>query len=244
MARGDSLVRISEIGWQQLHDDVGGVPRLPICGSAARNRIRRGRRAFGCDVPRRATRLGRRPRGPSLVGPAGRLLDQCAAGSRHRSGARLRNQRGQAFKWEPRGKRRIHAKPNAAEIVACLPWLQGELSIVKPRVLVCLGATAAQALLGRNFRVTQQRGKWVDSPLAPFVMATVHPASILRAPDSDTRHAEMARFVADLRVVGGVLHPKARRAPGECDLRRGCRRSRPTIPCSGPAGTPHRSQMA
>src|SRR6185369_1903970 len=97
-------------------------------------------------------------------------------------------------------KRRIHAKPNAAEIAACFPWLEAEIAVVKPRALVCLGATAAQALLGRTFRVTQRRGQLVESTLAKYVSAPVHPSSILRAPDPDTRHAEMARFVADLRV--------------------------------------------
>jgi DNA polymerase len=103
------------------------------------------------------------------------------------------------FKWEPRGKRRIHQKPNAAEIGACRPWLDAEIALVRPHALVCLGATAAQALLGRGFRVSQQRGRFVPSPLAPRVMATVHPSSILRAPDDEARRAEMQRFVDDLK---------------------------------------------
>ena len=106
------------------------------------------------------------------------------------------------FKWQPRGKRRIHQKPNAAEIAACRPWLDAELSLLKPKVLVCLGATAAQALLGRQFRVSKQRGVPVESDLAPVVMATVHPSSILR---SDDREAEMALFVEDLRRVAEAL---------------------------------------
>jgi DNA polymerase len=105
------------------------------------------------------------------------------------------------FKWEPRGKRRIHKRPRQSEIDACRPWLDDELAIVKPRALVCLGSTAAQALLGRQFRVTAQRGTPVPSPLAPIVVATVHPSSILRAPDEETRRVEYARFVADLKVV-------------------------------------------
>jgi uracil-DNA glycosylase len=105
------------------------------------------------------------------------------------------------FKWEPKGKRRIHAKPNAVEITACLPWLQAELDIVKPTVLVCLGATAAQALLGRQFKVTQHRGEWVKSPLAEGVTATVHPSSILRAPDEAARQEAFARFVEDLAKI-------------------------------------------
>jgi uracil-DNA glycosylase len=109
------------------------------------------------------------------------------------------------FKWEPRGKRRIHAKPNAAEIAACRPWLETEIALVKPRVLVCLGATAAQALLGREFKVSRERGTFVPSPLAPRVTATVHPSSILRASDEESRRAEMRRFVNDLERVAAAL---------------------------------------
>jgi uracil-DNA glycosylase len=109
------------------------------------------------------------------------------------------------FKWEPRGKRRIHSKPNAGEIRACLPWLRAELEAVAPAAVVCLGATAAQALLGKAFRVSTQRGQWVESELAPRVLATVHPSSLLRAPDPETRRAEMRRFVADLSVVAEAL---------------------------------------
>jgi len=109
------------------------------------------------------------------------------------------------FKWEPRGKRRIHKKPNAAEIAACRPWLEAEIAVLKPKVVVCLGATAAQALLGRDFRVTQHRGEFLESPIASYVMATVHPSSILRAPDDETRHEEMRRFVADLKKLSRVL---------------------------------------
>jgi len=109
------------------------------------------------------------------------------------------------FKWEPRGKRRIHKKPNAAEIAACRPWLEAEIAVLKPKVVVCLGATAAQALLGRDFRVTQHRGEFVESQIAPYVVATVHPSSILRAPDDETRHEEMRRFVADLKKLSRVL---------------------------------------
>lgn len=109
------------------------------------------------------------------------------------------------FKWEPRGKRRIHAKPSAAEIGACRPWLETEIALVKPRVLVCLGATAAQALLGRTFKVTRQRGEFVPLPLAPLATATVHPSSILRAPDDETRRQEMREFVADLKKIAKKL---------------------------------------
>jgi DNA polymerase len=105
------------------------------------------------------------------------------------------------FKWEARGKRRIHKKPNGAEITACLPWLSAELSLLKPKVVVCLGATAAQVFLGKTFRVTKHRGELLKSPLAPRVMATVHPSSILRAPDPEERHEQERQFVEDLKKI-------------------------------------------
>jgi uracil-DNA glycosylase family protein len=140
--------------------------------------------------------------GKPFVGPAGRLLDKALeeAGI-DRKLAYVTNVV-KHFKWQPRGKRRIHQKPNAAEIAACRPWLDTELLLLKPKVLVCLGATAAQALLGRQFRVSKDRGVPVDSDLAPVVMATVHPSAILRA---DDREAEMALFVEDLRRVAEAL---------------------------------------
>jgi uracil-DNA glycosylase len=109
------------------------------------------------------------------------------------------------FKWEPRGKRRIHKKPNATEIRACRPWLEAELAVLRPRAVICLGATAAQALLGPKFRVSEQRGTFIESLLAPFVTATVHPSSILRAPSDEARREERARFIEDLRRVREVL---------------------------------------
>src|SRR5438876_11972593 len=109
------------------------------------------------------------------------------------------------FKWEPRGKKRIHQKPNSVEIAACRPWLDAELALVRPKVLVCLGATAAQALLGPSFRVTKSRGVFVPSSLAPYVTATVHPSSILRAPDAAARALETRAFVRDLKRVSSVL---------------------------------------
>jgi DNA polymerase len=143
--------------------------------------------------------------GEPFVGPAGKLLDKClmAAGIDRRD-AYVTNVV-KHFKWEPRGKRRIHSKPNASEIRACRPWLDHEILLVRPRVLVCLGATAAQALLGRSFKVTSQRGKPIPSELAPYALATVHPSSLLRAPDDETRRAEIAKFVRDLRVVARLL---------------------------------------
>jgi uracil-DNA glycosylase len=143
--------------------------------------------------------------GHPFVGPAGRLLDRALeeAGI-DRSRVYVTNVV-KHFKWEPRGKRRIHAKPNAAEIGACRPWLETEIALVKPRILVCLGATAAQALLGRSFKVTKQRGEFVASPLAPLATATVHPSSILRAPDEEARRQEMKAFVDDLKKVARKL---------------------------------------
>ena len=109
------------------------------------------------------------------------------------------------FSWEPRGKWRIHKKPNEREIAACRPWLDREMALVKPRVVVCLGATAAQALLGAPFRVTRDRGKFVPAPFAPHVLATVHPSSILRAANEKSRQSAFEQFVEDLRVAAGAL---------------------------------------
>jgi DNA polymerase len=108
------------------------------------------------------------------------------------------------FKWEPRGKRRIHKTPNSSEIKACKPWLEAEIAAVKPQIIVCLGATAAQTLLGKDFRVTQHRGEFLKSDLAPHVLATVHPSSILRAPDEESRHQQTAAFLQDLKKVAKI----------------------------------------
>jgi len=143
--------------------------------------------------------------GQPFVGPAGKLLDRALAEAGIERGIVYVTNVVKHFKWEPRGKRRIHAKPNSAEIAACRPWLETEIALVKPRVLVLLGATAAQAVLGRGFKVSEQRGRFVRSPIAPRVTATVHPSSILRAPDDDSRRAEMKRFVADLKRVAAQL---------------------------------------
>jgi DNA polymerase len=143
--------------------------------------------------------------GKPFVGPAGRLLDEALADAGIDPKKSYVTNVVKHFKFTRRGKRRIHKKPGAEEIQACLPWLDAELETVKPKALVCLGATAAQALLGRQFRVTQQRGRFLDSHLAPVVMATVHPSSILRAPDEETRREERKRFVADLRKLARKL---------------------------------------
>ncbi len=143
--------------------------------------------------------------GRPFVGPAGRLLDEALEEAGIDREAAYVTNAVKHFKWQPRGKRRIHQKPNAAELAACRPWLDAELEVVKPEALVCLGATAAQALLGRSFRVTRDRGTLLDSPLAPITVATVHPSAILRAPDEETRRRERALFVEDLRVVADAL---------------------------------------
>ena len=176
----------------------------------------------GCDLWRTATQVvfgegrkaadvmfvGEQPgdqedqQGKPFVGPAGRLLDKALeeAGI-DRTHVYVTNAV-KHFKWQPRGKRRIHQKPNWAEMTACKPWLEAELAVVQPRVLVALGATAAQVLLGKQFRVTKQRGEPVDSSLAEHVTATIHPSAILRAEDRD---AEYAGFLADIRKVAALL---------------------------------------
>jgi uracil-DNA glycosylase family protein len=143
--------------------------------------------------------------GRPFVGPAGRLLDQALADAGiDREQVYLTNTV-KHFKFERRGKVRLHKKPNAEQVHACFPWLEAELQVVRPRVLVLLGATAAQALLGSSFRVSRQRGEFLDSDLAPRVLATVHPSSILRAPDDQARALAYKGFVADLAVVAEEL---------------------------------------
>ena len=139
--------------------------------------------------------------GKPFVGPAGKILDRALeeAGI-DRSKVYVSNVV-KHFKWEPRGKRRIHKKPNSREIAACRPWMEAELRLVRPKLLVCLGATAAQAIFGSSFRVTRDRGKILDSQFAPKVLATVHPSSLLRQPDEESREREYRLFVKDLRAA-------------------------------------------
>jgi uracil-DNA glycosylase family protein len=145
--------------------------------------------------------------GRPFVGPAGRLLDEALADAGiDRSKVYVTNAV-KHFKWEARGKRRLHKRPDATEIAACRPWLDREIELVRPRVVVCLGATAAQALLGRAFRVTKQRGEVFPQPAGHVITATVHPSSILRAPDAAAREAELAAFTEDLRQVAKHLLP-------------------------------------
>jgi uracil-DNA glycosylase len=179
-----------------------------------------------CDLYKRGTQTvfgeggGARPRvifvgeqpgdqedkaGLPFVGPAGRMLDKALEEIGIDRALVYVTNVVKHFKWLAQGKRRIHEKPNAREIKACRPWLDSEIAVIKPRVIVCLGATAAQALLGRNFRVTQQRGEFVASPLAPFVMATIHPSSILREKDDETRRRAYEEFAADLAKIKPLL---------------------------------------
>jgi uracil-DNA glycosylase len=183
----------------------------------------------GCDLYRNATQavfgegaarapvlfVGEQPgdkedlAGRPFVGPAGQLLDRALEEAGIDRGQTYVTNAVKHFKWQARGKRRIHQKPSWSESVACRPWLEAELAAVKPRVVVCLGATAAQSLLGRDFRVTQHRGELLDSDLAEYVTATIHPSAILRQNDEQARHAEFAAFVDDLAVVARVLAARA-----------------------------------
>jgi uracil-DNA glycosylase len=193
-------------------------PTLPAVRAAAKD-------CEACDLYKRGTQtvfgegarkaeilfVGEQPgdqedlAGRPFVGPAGKLLDRALVEAGIDRGAVYVTNVVKHFKWEPRGKRRIHKKPNAGEIAACRPWLDVEIQLVQPRAIVCLGATASQALLGRAFKVTAHRGEFVASPLAPLVLATVHPSSLLRAPDEETRRRETKRFIDDLRTVARAL---------------------------------------
>jgi uracil-DNA glycosylase len=142
--------------------------------------------------------------GHPFVGPAGKLLDRCLVEAGiDRSRTYITNVV-KHFKWVPRGPRRLHSKPGAMEIEACFPWLEAEIAAVAPRIIVALGATAAQALFGKAFHVTRDRGRLVPSALAPHAFATVHPSALLRAPDEETRKREIRRFVEDLRKVAAI----------------------------------------
>lgn len=143
--------------------------------------------------------------GRPFVGPAGRLFDKALEDAGIDRDIAYVTNVVKHFKWTPRGKRRIHEKPRASEINACVPWLAAEIKVVKPKILVCLGATAAQALIGKDFRVTQHRGEWIESEHAAMTIATVHPSSILRAPDPETRARQYEEFVHDLTLVRDVI---------------------------------------
>lgn len=143
--------------------------------------------------------------GKPFLGPAGKLLDKALVEAGIAREEVYVTNVVKHFKWEPQGKRRIHKKPNAREIAACRPWLDAELDLLKPEVVVCLGATAAQALLGREFKVTQRRGEIMETSFAKRVVATVHPSSILRAPDEQARHEAYENFVTDLKKIAKVI---------------------------------------
>jgi DNA polymerase len=146
--------------------------------------------------------------GRPFVGPAGKLLDRALEDAGiDRKQVYVTNSV-KHFKWEPRGKRRIHQKPNSREIAACRPWLEAELRLVEPHLIVCLGATAAQTIFGPAFRVTRERGKVLPSPFASKVVATVHPSSLLRQPDEESREREYRLFVSDLRIAAKAAGKK------------------------------------
>ena len=194
----------AELSWTSLHDAAAGCRACPLWERGTQTVFGEGatsaRVMFVGEQPGNEEDLAGHP----FIGPAGRLLDEALEEAGIDRAQSYVTNVVKHFKWEPRGKRRIHAKPNAVEIAACVPWLEAELQVVKPQVLVCLGATAAQALLGRAFKVSRQRGEIVSSGLAPFVTATVHPSSILRAPDDAARREEMRRFVLDLKKVAAA----------------------------------------
>ena len=186
---------------------------------------RAARKCEGCPLYQRATQtvfgegperarvmlVGEQPgdaedlAGHPFVGPAGRLLDRCLVEAGIDRKQTYVTNVVKHFKWVPRGPRRIHSKPGAIEIEACFPWLEAEINVVKPQIVVALGATAAQALFEKAFRVTRDRGRLVPFALAPCALATVHPSALLRAPDEETRRREIERFIEDLRQVAMIL---------------------------------------
>jgi uracil-DNA glycosylase len=142
--------------------------------------------------------------GKPFVGPAGKIMDRALEEAGIDRKQVYVTNAVKHFKWEPRGKRRLHKKPNSREIAACRPWLEAEIRLVKPKLVVAMGSTAGQTIFGPSFRVTKERGKVLSSKLAPRVLATVHPSSLLRQPDEESRHREYKHFVADLRVAAEV----------------------------------------
>ena len=195
----------SRLSLKALREAAAGCRACPLWRTGTQTVFGEGRKSAGLLL------VGEQPGdredeiGRPFVGPAGRLLDEALTEAGiERDDAYLTNVV-KHFKWEGRGRRRIHQKPNASEIAACRPWVEAELSVVSPRVLVCLGATAAQALLGRSVRVTRDRGRPLESTYAPVAFATVHPSSILRAPDEESRRRERQLFVDDLRVAAAAL---------------------------------------
>ena len=203
-------------------DDAKNWTPAPVPGTSSLTTLKKAaRNCTACHLYKHATQtvfgegpksaafmlLGEQPgdqedlAGKPFVGPAGKLLDRALEEAGIRRDEVYVTNTVKHFKWEPRGKRRIHQKPNSREIAACRPWLEAELNVVRPKLLICLGATAAQSLLGAAFRVTRERGKVLRSDVAPRVLATVHPSSLLRQPDEVSREREYGLFVADLRAA-------------------------------------------
>lgn len=203
--RGAAAPPGSEAGLDELRARAAGCTACPLYRDATQAVFGEGpegaRVMFVGEQPGDSEDLAGEP----FVGPAGRLLDRCldAAGIDRRR-IYVTNAV-KHFKWVPRGTRRIHSKPSSMEIAACFPWLEAELGAVKPQIVVALGATAAQALFGKAFRVTRERGRLMPSRWAPHALATVHPSALLRAPDEATRHRETERFIADLKQVAAAL---------------------------------------
>jgi uracil-DNA glycosylase family protein len=195
--------------YQQLAEAAAHCQGCPLYRNAAQTVFGEGRASA------RLVLVGEQPgdqedlQGRPFVGPAGQLLDWALEKAGIDRAQTYVTNAVKHFKWVPRGKRRIHSKPSSLEIKACRPWLDQELRLVEPEVLLCLGATAAQALLGASFRVTRERGRFVTSDLAPHVMATVHPSSLLRIEDDALRKAAIREFVRELREVAAVLHDQA-----------------------------------
>jgi uracil-DNA glycosylase family protein len=210
-----------------LEDLIGGSTSLAKLRRAAHD-------CKACDLWRNATQtvfglgpskakimiVGEQPgdqedlAGLPFVGPAGKILNEALREAGIDQKQVYVTNVVKHFKWSPaeRGKRRIHKKPRYSEIHACRPWLDAELRVVRPRILVCLGATAAQSLLGREFSVSRRRGELVESPLAPYVVATVHPSSILRAPDATARQSQMQEFIRDLKKIANLAVTEKRAA--------------------------------
>jgi uracil-DNA glycosylase family protein len=192
------------------------IVREAARGCTACHLYKRGTQTVFGEGPKGATLmlLGEQPgdqedlAGKPFVGPAGKILDRALEEAGIDRDHVYVTNTVKHFKWEPRGKRRIHQKPNSREIAACRPWLGAELRLVRPGLLVCLGSTAAQAIFGPAFRVTRERGKVLASPIAPRVVTTVHPSSLLRQPDEASRQREYARFVEDLRVAVNAANEK------------------------------------
>ena len=184
-ARGCTACPLHETGTQTVFGEGAAEADLMLVGEAPG------------DMEDRA--------GRPFVGPAGQQLDRCLEEAGIDRARIYVTNVVKHFKWVPKGRRRIHAKPNAMEIRACFPWLEAEIQEVRPNALVCLGATAAQALLGSDFRVSRDRGRFVQSPLAPYVMATVHPSSLLRIEDRAAQQEAVRAFTDDLRKIAEVL---------------------------------------